>query len=98
MADTPSSGGFLGGITDFFGSVLEKAPSIINAVNAPKQNAATQRDAYGRLPGESGYGTALAPSGIRAAGLPTWVKPVAIGVAVVLGLGLLWKLFKGSRK
>lgn len=95
MPETSPTGGFLGGITDFFGSVLQKAPDVINAINAPKtQSAANQRDAYGRLPGESGYGTALAPSGIKAAGLPTWVKPVAYVVGGLLAVALLWKLLK----
>lgn len=95
MAETTQSGGFLSGISDFFGSVLEKAPSIINAVNAPKVNAAAnQRDAYGRLPGESGYGTALAPAGIQTGALPTWVKPVAYVVGGLLAIGLLFRLLK----
>ena len=110
MADTTdttaasSGSSFLSGVGDFFGSVLQKAPAVINAINAPKVAAsnasasastfAATVDTYGRHPGEAGYGTATPPVGITAGGMPAWVKPVAIGAAVLVALFVILKMVR----
>lgn len=91
-------GGFLDGVTDFFGSILDRAPAIAQTwmdVEAAKaQNAAAAKvpgsvyDAFGRLPGQPGYGTQIPPAGLVGgpSAMPAWVKPAGIAAAVAAGL------------
>lgn len=73
----PTSGGSLfSGISDFFGSLLDRAPSVADsaakviAANAQAKAAAaqasalSQRDEQGRYPGQPGYGTGVTPAGV----------------------------------
>ncbi len=96
---------FLDGVSDFAGSILEKAPAVIDAINAPKVAKAettkqvTQADQFGRLPGQAGYGTATPPAGVQQtaslfSGLPAWVKPAAIAGGILAGVLILWRLLK----
>lgn len=106
MAETTSSGGFMSGVTDIFGSVLNNSSGIADVIKATKStNAQTQTpnlqyDQYGRLPGQAGYGTATPPAtGVQSTGfssLSTGLKiAIAAGVAVV-GF-VVYKLLKRKR-
>jgi hypothetical protein len=53
-------------------------------------------DAYGRLPGQPGYGTNEAPSGVQSANMFTanpWLKPVLIGGGILLAVLVLIRSF-----
>lgn len=104
MPDTTSNGGFLSGVSDAVGSILDNSSGIAGIISAVKGNnkpaaAPSSYDAYGRLPGQPGYGTAAAPTGVAGVGgspsaLPSWVKPAAIVAAALAAIAILWKLLK----
>lgn len=100
--DTTQTKSFMSGLSDIFGSVLEAAPKVITAINTKAPAQSTNEvpkayDAYGRLPGQPGYGTAQAPTGIQSA--PSmfestpWLKPVLIVGGALLAVLILIRSF-----
>lgn len=101
------NGGFLTGVTDLFGSILDRAPALAqtyaqieaakasqNASAAASKVAGSAYDAYGRLPGQPGYGSQTPPPGYVGAApsmFPAWAKPVGIAAAALLGLFLVMR-------
>lgn len=107
MADTPTptSSGFLSGIGDLFGAAVNNSGGIASVIGAIKggtpatQTSNLQYDAFGRLPGQAGYGTATAPAATTATGLAALSTPVKIAIAAgILALGFMLFQITGRRR
>jgi hypothetical protein len=100
---------FLEGLTDVTTSLTTSAATVINALNGSKAASTTpgatadlQLDAYGRKPGDTGYGTTTPPAGVSTAsglaGWPAWSKGLLIAAGVTLILGIARRLLTRKRK
>lgn len=84
MADS-----FMSGVNDFFGSILTNAGGIANVITATKgggsnNTANLQYDAFGRLPGQPGYGTATPPATGVASSTSGWFASLSNGVKLAI--------------
>ena len=76
-----------------FGSILHATPQIANAVIAV-QNSKQSNAANAAIAAQAAQISAGPATGIQTGGMPTWLKPVGIGLGVLVALFIVFKLVK----